>query len=250
MFAVISRDDLITSSPDLQRAQGEARVRLRSAKDGRSPVADLFQKGCLKVRLPRPQSDDEIDVVMINTAGGLTGGDRLSIDVRHHPIFQRVIDTRQAIVVSDTAAEPDWQPHPETDWLHAYACAPIVREGEVIGFLNIYAGERGFFTSAHLQHLQAFADQAALALYNAKLFSAERDQRALAEALQDTATIINSTLDMDVVTDRILDNLKRVLPHDSASLMLVEDGVVKVLNIEQESGKAELTGADNMLKAL
>jgi len=151
--------------------------------------------------------------------------DRLTFDVRHNPILQRVIETRQAQIVSDPDAEPDWQPHPETDWLHAYACAPVAREGQVIGFLNVYSRQRDFFTGAHLQHLQAFADQAALALYNAQLFTAERDQRALAEALQDTATIINSTLDLDVVTDRILDNLKRVLPHDSASLMLIEDGV-------------------------
>jgi peroxiredoxin len=32
--------------------------------------------------------------------------------------------------------------------------------------------------------------------------------------------------------------------------MLVEDGVVKVLNLETETGKAEITGADNMIKVL
>jgi peroxiredoxin len=32
--------------------------------------------------------------------------------------------------------------------------------------------------------------------------------------------------------------------------MLVEDGVVKVLNVEPETGKAEVTSADNLIKAL
>jgi peroxiredoxin len=32
--------------------------------------------------------------------------------------------------------------------------------------------------------------------------------------------------------------------------MLVDDGVVKVLNIEESAGKAEMTGADNLIKAL
>jgi len=32
--------------------------------------------------------------------------------------------------------------------------------------------------------------------------------------------------------------------------MLVEDGVVKVLNVEAETGKAEVTSADNLMKSL
>jgi peroxiredoxin len=32
--------------------------------------------------------------------------------------------------------------------------------------------------------------------------------------------------------------------------MLVDDGVIKVLNIEENAGKAEMTGADNLIKAL
>jgi peroxiredoxin len=32
--------------------------------------------------------------------------------------------------------------------------------------------------------------------------------------------------------------------------MLVEDGIVKVLNVETETGKAEVSGADNLIKSL
>jgi peroxiredoxin len=32
--------------------------------------------------------------------------------------------------------------------------------------------------------------------------------------------------------------------------MLVQDGVIKVLNVEDAPGKAEISGADNILKAL
>src|SRR5512147_2314013 len=54
---------------------------------------------------------------------------------------------------------------------------------------------------------------------------AERQQRLLAEALRDTAEALTNTLDFDEVLDRILANIDRVVPYDSASIMLVHDGV-------------------------
>src|SRR3546814_393020 len=62
-------------------ARGRARVVFRCVEDGKTRVADLFQEGCLKLRLPRPERGDEADLVIMNISGGLTGGDRLSIEV-------------------------------------------------------------------------------------------------------------------------------------------------------------------------
>ncbi|WBY00575.1 urease accessory protein UreD [Ramlibacter tataouinensis] len=44
-------------------------------------MSDLLQEGCLKVRLPRPESDRVLEAVIINTSGGLTGGDVLSVEI-------------------------------------------------------------------------------------------------------------------------------------------------------------------------
>lgn len=67
--------------PVLQRARGSARIRLVSGPGQNTRLSRLFQQGCLQVRLPRPEVDGVIDAVLINTAGGLTGGDELSIEV-------------------------------------------------------------------------------------------------------------------------------------------------------------------------
>jgi urease accessory protein UreH len=45
----------------LQRAQGQLRVGFRCGRDGGTSLTDLFQEGCLKARLPRPQSAGEAD---------------------------------------------------------------------------------------------------------------------------------------------------------------------------------------------
>ena len=67
--------------PRLQRAQGRARVRVCSARNGTTRLSELYQEGCLKVRLPHSETGGEISVAVINTAGGLTRGDSLSVDV-------------------------------------------------------------------------------------------------------------------------------------------------------------------------
>ena len=53
--------------------------------------------------------------------------------------------------------------------------------------------------------------------------AAEREQREMAEALRDTAAAMNSTLDFNEVLDRILANIDRVVPTDTANIMLLED---------------------------
>jgi PAS domain S-box-containing protein len=51
---------------------------------------------------------------------------------------------------------------------------------------------------------------------------AEREQRMLAEALSDTARVLNSTLDFDSILDHVLAYVGHVVPHDSANIMLIE----------------------------
>jgi diguanylate cyclase (GGDEF)-like protein/PAS domain S-box-containing protein len=52
---------------------------------------------------------------------------------------------------------------------------------------------------------------------------AEHEQRAMAEALRDTAAALNSSRSFVEVLDRLLDNVGNVVPYDMASLMLLEE---------------------------
>ena len=62
----------------LQRAVGELRVVVK--RSGSETVLDgLRQVGCLKARFPRRIVSGWMDVVMLNTGGGVAGGDRLDL---------------------------------------------------------------------------------------------------------------------------------------------------------------------------
>jgi urease accessory protein len=68
-------------APRPQRASGSARIRFVARPDGRTGLDDLFQSAPCRALFPCPEPGDLIQVVLLTTTGGLTGGDRLRIDL-------------------------------------------------------------------------------------------------------------------------------------------------------------------------
>ena len=69
--------DGVSLSDSLQRATGELRVSVK--RRGAESVLDgLRQAGCLKARFPRSISPGWFDAMIVNTSGGVVGGDRLN----------------------------------------------------------------------------------------------------------------------------------------------------------------------------
>ena len=71
MSVAISLSEQEFKPVTLERSRGDLTIRLE--RDG---LKDLYQSGCLKARFPRTHEDFPT-AVLINTAGGLTGGDEL-----------------------------------------------------------------------------------------------------------------------------------------------------------------------------
>ncbi|MEW9807303.1 urease accessory protein UreD [Mesorhizobium sp. ZMM04-5] len=62
-----------------QRVDARARLSARQGP-GRTRIERLFQEGAAKIRMPRSQGDP-LEAILINTAGGLTGGDRIAWEI-------------------------------------------------------------------------------------------------------------------------------------------------------------------------
>ena len=78
-----------------QRARGEARIAVK-LRGGVTAIDRLYQSGCAKMRLPKTHGDDA-QAVLINTSGGLTGGDRIEWGVE--------LADRTSLVVTTQACE-------------------------------------------------------------------------------------------------------------------------------------------------
>lgn len=81
--------------PALERARGLARISVR-AIEGRSRVAGLHQAGSSRIRQPRTMPDQPVEAVLLNTAGGMTGGDRFETEVSVGPGAAAVITSQAA----------------------------------------------------------------------------------------------------------------------------------------------------------
>lgn len=68
---------LIPTPPKFQRVDAEGRIAVKHTPRG-SVIDRLYQSGAAKIRFPSVSDKSICEAVLINTAGGLTGGDRLS----------------------------------------------------------------------------------------------------------------------------------------------------------------------------
>jgi len=112
----------------------------------------------------------------------------------------------------------------------------VLTKGQLTGLLAVWrtgAGEE--FKSYELDFLSSLAQQAAVAIENARLFEVEKRHFQEAETLRQAAEAVTSTLDIQQVLTSILDNLNRVIPFDSASVFLIEGENVRLTAFQGSS---------------
>jgi two-component system NtrC family sensor kinase len=151
----------------------------------------------------------------------------------------RVLEQRTPLIIYDAAAEPDhYEQIGQQSGMptRSLLAVPLLIEDRAIGVLAAVDSRPGCFSQQDSDLFMTLASQASTAIENARLYAAEQEQRALAEALCDTAAALNSTLDFETVLDRILANIGRVVPHDSANIMLIESGKARIVRSRAYGG--------------
>jgi signal transduction histidine kinase len=115
--------------------------------------------------------------------------------LRAHPIHEgRETNTGLVMLTGRVAHRPDVLADPEYDFgagppivnYRAILAVPLLRDGRVEGVFNLARAEPGPFTQRQIEMVQAFADQAVVAIENARLFGeVQARTRELAASLDD-----------------------------------------------------------------
>ena len=114
--------------------------------------------------------------------------------------------------------------------LNANIFIPFSSQSGLAGWLALGRSlTREAYNREDLIFLESIGDQAASAIERAWLLAAEREQYNVIEALKDSAAALTSTLDYELVLDRILANVEQVVPHEAINIMLIDNGIVHVV---------------------
>ncbi len=158
-----------------------------------------------------------------------------------HPTVYQLGDERVSItsrVISDGAplylrskAEIDAiaptqidEDDPTSSWLGV----PIINAEQTLGVISIQSYEPAAFNNDTLRFLLTVANQAAAAINNVLLFEREQKRRQRADTLRGVSQTLTGVLAEGEIFSLILDELARVIPYDTASLMLREGNWLRI----------------------
>ncbi|MCE9646407.1 MAG: GAF domain-containing protein [Chloroflexi bacterium] len=160
---------------------------------------------------------EEIKSDPIQTGVGILGSIALQ---KSGEIVNNTMNDPRAIIIKGTKMEVN----------EHIMGASVLSKDNLTGLLVVWRnGVEKEFKVTELGFLSSLAQQAAVAIENARLFEAERRRRQEAESLRAAATAITSSLDPKTVLETILTTLQEVVSFDSGTMMLLEDDYVRIV---------------------
>jgi GAF domain-containing protein/CheY-like chemotaxis protein len=148
---------------------------------------------------------------------------------------------RRTIHIHDVRADPEHTyAGREIDPHRTVMAVPILRAGHLLGVIFIYRHEVRPFSDGQIALMETFADQAAIAIENARLFTELQTKNVdLTEALeQQTATaeilrvISSSPTDIQPVFDTIARNARRLCEAGSAQVLTYDGEMLHLQSLD------------------
>jgi PAS domain S-box-containing protein len=144
------------------------------------------------------------------------------LDASKLPLLNQMMSTRQPIIIPDAQHYPGWVTMPGMEWITSYIGAPIISRGEIIGFINVDSTAPDAYNETHAGWLRTLADQAAIAVDNARLYEASRRRAQELETLRQMTLSITNELQLDELLHTLVSSAVRLLGTNAGGFFLYQ----------------------------
>jgi signal transduction histidine kinase len=140
----------------------------------------------------------------------------------------RVLTSQAPLLISDFPRANNGSSDPQQpdkrirSWLGVPILNPVVENDSVQGVIATWSYKPHVFDDHDLWLLSALATQAAIAIRNARLFESSQRRAAEMVLLNDVARTLSSTLQLDEVLTRIMQQVEGMLNVEAGSLLLTD----------------------------
>ncbi len=137
-----------------------------------------------------------------------------------------VVSNRQPVLVPDTSKDERWLRRAddanEQSGAKSAICVPLLARDKLVGVLTLVHSVPNAFNDEHLELMTAIADQASIAVLNARLYTESQRTARVMSALAESAAAINKSLEMQDVLRHILNQAMQALQVETVGLALVD----------------------------
>lgn len=137
-----------------------------------------------------------------------------------------VVRHRRAVLVPNTSLDERWlrrtDDASDRSGPKSAVCVPLLARERLVGVLTLVHSLPNAFGAQHLELAKVMADQASIAVLNARLYTESARRARIMTALADGAAAFSSSLEIHEVWQRILDQTIQALQVETAALGLLE----------------------------
>ncbi|HCC78624.1 MAG: hypothetical protein A2X25_09920 [Chloroflexi bacterium GWB2_49_20] len=137
-----------------------------------------------------------------------------------------VVRNRKSAWIPDTSKDERWlrrpDDAPDKSGPKSALCVPLLAREQLVGVLTLVHSAPGAFQQDHFDLVQVIADQAGIAILNARLYTESQRQARIMTAMVKSSATINASVHLDDVLERILKEANQAMQVETVALALLE----------------------------
>jgi len=145
------------------------------------------------------------------------------INPQSTPTLRQMLETREPVVIPCTSDYSGWIMTEVTRSIRSYLGAPILINHEVVGFISLDSVTDNFYQPIHAERLKAFANQAAIAMQNARLFNEVNSRAHFITKLNEMTRTAVESIPLNEMLSKITDQLGEAFGSQAAFISLWDE---------------------------